>query len=195
MATNVVTLFYVTRIPDLLQKSWRDLTRRPTIVTRNSMSEIVVRAADEGDEQFLRHVYFSTRLPEVVAFGWDDTQICAFLEMQFRVREQSYKIQYPSAEYFIVDVGGSNAGSLIVDRSGANIGLTDIAILPEYRGTGIATHLIELLQAEATASSRPLVLTVDNGNVAARRLYEKLNFVVTAEGQFANEMEWRAESS
>ena len=171
------------------------MTLELTIGTRNSMSEIVVRAADEGDEQFLRHVYFSTRLPEVAAFGWDDTQICAFLDMQFRVRQQSYKIQYPAAEYFIVEISGSNAGSLIVDRSGANIGLTDIAILPEYRGGGIATHLIELLQAEAASSSRPLVLSVDNGNVAARRLYEKLNFVVTTKGQFADEMEWRAESS
>ena len=165
------------------------------MVTRINVNIVSFRAIEESDEQFLRDVYFSTRLDEVSAFGWDPAQQTAFLDMQFSVRRQAYGIQYPEAEYKIVLVDGVQAGSMIVDRAGDSIGLTDIAILPEFRGKGIATHLIEQLQAEATASSRPLVLTVDKANVAARQLYEKLNFVVKAEGQLADVMEWRAGSS
>ncbi|MBK8304813.1 MAG: GNAT family N-acetyltransferase [Pyrinomonadaceae bacterium] len=156
------------------------------------MSEIVVRQAAPADEKFLRDVYFSSRLDEVSAFGWNPAQQAAFLDMQFRVRQQAYKIQYPNADYSIIVFGGNDAGSLIVDRSDNGICLTDVAVLPEFRGKGIATYLIGQLQSEAAAKSKLLVLQVDKTNVAARRLYEKLNFVVSAEGQHADEMEWKA---
>lgn len=156
------------------------------------MSEIVVRQAAAADEKFLREVYFSTRVDEVSAFGWDPAQQAAFLDMQFRVRQQAYKIQYPDADYSIIVFGGNDAGSLIVDRSDNSICLTDVAVLPQFRGNGIATYLIGQLQSEAAASSRSLLLQVDKTNVAARRLYEKLNFVVCVEGQLDDEMEWRA---
>lgn len=156
------------------------------------MSEIIVRQAAAADEKFLREVYFSTRVDEVSAFGWDSGQQTAFLDMQFRVRQQAYKIQYPDADYSVIVFRGNDAGSLIVDRSDNRICLTDVAVLPQFRGNGIATYLIGQLQSEAAASSRSLLLQVDKTNVAARRLYEKLNFVVSVEGQLDDEMEWRA---
>lgn len=167
---------------------------RVTIGLRNSMSEIVVRQASDEDEQFLREVYFSTRADEVSAFGWDTEQQSMFLDMQFRVRRQSYKIQCPAAEYFVVEVSGRDAGSLIVDRSTKNIRLVDIAIKPEYRGHGVATYLIKMLQTEAVALAGAVLLQVDIANSRAKCLYEKNGFAVTAATQIYFEMAWNGEN-
>ena len=52
----------------------------------------------------------------------------------------------------------------------------DIALLPEYRGRGIGTALLEELLVEADATGRRVTIHVERFN-PARRLYERLGFV------------------
>lgn len=152
--------------------------------------EIQIRDAVDGDEAFLREVYFSTRAAEVAIFGWDDVQTRAFLEMQFELRERAYAMQFPGAVSSIILVAGEPAGRMIVERRDAEISLTDIAVLPQFQGRGIASQLIGRLQAEASAAGVPLVLSVDRTNDHASKLYEKLGFVVTGETQMNFSMQW-----
>lgn len=155
------------------------------------MSEIKVRPAAGDDQQFLKEVYFSTRAGEMAAFSWDEAQIIAFLEMQFQVRQQAYRMQFPNAEYSIVTVGEDDVGCLTVERSADRIRLVDIAILPEYRENGIASKAIKQLQEEADQTSKPIGLRVDKTNDTAMRVYKKHSFVITGETQVLYEMEWR----
>src|SRR5437868_1826613 len=94
---------------------------------------ISLRPAVSADEEFLFAVYSSTRRDEVAAFGWDEAQQIAFLQMQFVVRQRSYEMQFPASEYYIILLNETPAGQLIVDRDGGQISLTDIAILQEFR--------------------------------------------------------------
>src|SRR5687767_14260303 len=146
-----------------------------------STKNIDVIVAEAADGEFLYTVYAATRLAEVAGFGWDPPQIEAFLKMQFSMRTRSYALQFPAAITYVIHFGGKRAGNMIVDRIAGRIFLIDIAILHEYRGRGIATYLIRMLQDEASASARCLDLTVDKGNVYAFRLYTSLGFTVTGE--------------
>lgn len=138
------------------------------------------------DDDFLRRLYRTTRADEVAAFGWSEAEQDSFIKMQFEMREASYAMQYPAAEHSVVLVDGVQAGRIIVDRSGDVTSLTDIALLPEFRGRGFASRLIGGLQKETNA----IVLSVDKENTAAMRLYEKHGFVVTGETEFTFAMRW-----
>ncbi len=49
-----------------------------------------ISRATEDDENFLREVYFSTRVDEFSALGWNAEQLGQFLAMQYDFQKQSY---------------------------------------------------------------------------------------------------------
>lgn len=145
--------------------------------------------AGPADQEFLFQVYAGTRKAEVSAWGWNEAQQEAFLRMQFHARNQSYEWQYPDADHRIILHNGRPAGRLLVNRTEQEIRLVDIGLLPEHRGAGLGSALIQELQAEAAEAARPLRLRVDKSNPALR-LYERLGFVITGENEMAYAMEW-----
>ena len=152
--------------------------------------KIAWRPVEAIDGSFLFSVYASTRQSEVAGFGWPQEQQDAFLRMQFEMRRRSYAMQYPQAESRVILCDDAPAGSLIIDRTASHISLTDIAVLPEFQGRGIAGQIIAELQHEAESAGVPVVLCVDKGNLQARRLYEKLGFEPAGETELSIEMSW-----
>ena len=63
---------------------------------------------------------------------------------------------------------GRAAGRLIVDRSGEDILLIDVALLPEFRNGGIGSALVKQVMAEAAQAQKPLKLHVEKFNRARR---------------------------
>ena len=158
-------------------------------------SNITLRLVAASDDEFLRDLYCSTRRAEVAQFGWDQEQAEAFLRMQFASRRMAYKMQFPSAEHEIILFGEMPAGCMIVDRSETKLSLIDIAVLPQFQGRGIASHLVRQLQDESAKSAILLVLRVDKVNLHAFNLYKKLGFEVTGETQIMYQMTWTASLS
>lgn len=150
---------------------------------------VALRAVKPGDDAFLLRLYGTTRT-EVSEFGWDEAERQAFIAMQFNAQTRSYAMQHPKAEHSVVTYSGQDAGRLIVDRAPTSLLLTDIAVLPEFRGKGIATTIIQRLQEEAGRTGRDIELTVDKMNPNAFRLYQKLGFNVTAETEIHLAMKW-----
>lgn len=155
----------------------------------NNRRAIALRDVSPEDEAFIYAVYFSTRREEMTAWGWPEAQQEMFARMQFNVRRQSYRMQFPTAAEKIILCETERAGSLIVERSGGEIKLVDIALLPEYRGAGIGRAIIEGLFAEADAESKTVRLQVLRENEAARRLYERMGFSITNENEMYFSME------
>jgi GNAT superfamily N-acetyltransferase len=136
---------------------------------------LTLRPAEAGDEPFLYELYCSTRKEEMDAWGWDAPQRDAFLRLQYRAQQQHYKSHYADADDCIVSLDGRPVGHLIVARQAEEFRLVDIALLPEHRGAGIGTGLIEDVLAEAGREGKPARFYVLAGN-PARRLYERLGF-------------------
>ncbi|MCS7459128.1 GNAT family N-acetyltransferase [Paenibacillus doosanensis] len=142
------------------------------------------------DETFLLELYVSTRSEEVSGWGWGTEEIHAFLAMQFQFRQKSYASRYAEAKPQLVMQDGRRIGVLLVARETGFIVLVDIALLPDAQNRGTGTALLQLLQEEAQASGRPILLHVQSAS-RAKSLYERLGFRTTkAEGVY-DEMQWK----
>lgn len=138
-------------------------------------SSISLRPAVADDEPFLCAVYCSTRIEELAVTDWTPEQKQAFLEFQHRAQHHYYRTNYTDTEYSVILVDGVAAGRLYVGRWAKEIRIVDIALLPEYRGQGIGTMLLEEVLAEGRAAGLPVRIHVETFN-PARRLYDRLGF-------------------
>ena len=148
-----------------------------------------LRAATLDDTEFLAAVYAATRAEELAATDWSAAQKAEFCRMQFTAQDSHYRQHYPTAEYCVIEVSGIPVGRLYVDRWKREIRIMDIAILPQHRSNGIATHLLEGLQNEAAGTSRSLSIHVERFNPALR-LYQRLGFQITEDKGVYQLMEW-----
>jgi len=136
---------------------------------------VELRPAGRADEAFLCSVYASTRAEELAVTGWSDEQKDAFLRSQFDAQHRYYRENYRGAEFWVIRVADRDAGRLYVGRFGEEMRIIDIALLPEFRGRGVATWLIGCLIREAADLGLPLRIHVERFNPALR-LYERLGF-------------------
>jgi GNAT superfamily N-acetyltransferase len=120
---------------------------------------------------------------------WTADEKAAFLEFQFNAQDVHYR-GYPKAEFFVIEADGEPIGRLYVNREPAVLGVMDIALLPEWRGRGIGSQLLNDLLAEARAAGSVVSLHVERHN-PARRLYARLGFVQVDEGPVYDRLEWR----
>ncbi|MGN7494288.1 GNAT family N-acetyltransferase [Paenibacillus sp. SAF-054] len=150
---------------------------------------IETRQAEVEDESFLYHLYASTRRDEIMASGWEGTQVEQFLDMQWRMQKGAYKLQYPVAEQLIIVCDGMRAGRMMVNRTARVINLIDISMLPSFRSRGIGESMIRQLQQEALAGSQTIELQVMSNN-RARRLYVRLGFELTETSDPYCKMSW-----
>ena len=127
------------------------------------------------DEPFLYRVYASTREDELAQVGWDDAQQAEFLGMQFLAQHTYYLEQFPDASFQIILFDGQPAGRLYLDRRPDEIRIIDIALLPDFRNMGLGTRLLQDIQTESAAASKPVRIHVEGYNPALR-LYRRLGF-------------------
>lgn len=158
-----------------------------------STVSVELRAAEPADEPFLRDVYASTRADELARVPWTDEQKKAFTDQQFTAQDAYYREHYEGASYEVILVDGAPAGRLYVARWPKELRVMDIAILPEFRGAGAGTRLLEALQTEAAADGKSVSIHVERFN-PAMRLYERLGFEAVEERGPYVFMEWRPSS-
>lgn len=142
------------------------------------------------DQPFLFQVYTSTRHEEVAAWGWAGAEQTAFLRMQFQAQQQSYALQYPGAESYIIYCDELPVGRLLIERTEQEILLIDIALLPDHRGRGLGGSVLRGLQAEATQAGKTVRLSVQKEN-RARRLYERMGFLLVGASDLHYVLAWR----
>lgn len=151
---------------------------------------VTLRPVEDADNAFLRDLYGSTRADEIAQVPWSDEEVSAFLDMQFTAQKTDYAARFPDAEHSIIEVDGQSVGRIWIDRRDAEIRLIDIALLPEARGGGTGTQLLERLQSEAERAAKPLRHSVYKTNLGALRLYERLGFQVVEDFETHVLMEW-----
>jgi ribosomal protein S18 acetylase RimI-like enzyme len=152
-----------------------DSTGRPEF-----LDAIVLRPSLPEDRDVLRSIYATTRADELALTPWSDEEKAAFVEMQFDAQDRWYRQIHPDGEFLLILRGGRPIGRLYVAQLADEIRLIDIALLPEERGRGIGTGLIERVISGADAAGLPVRLHVEPWNPALR-LYERLGFRVVEE--------------
>ncbi|MCA1618802.1 MAG: GNAT family N-acetyltransferase [Acidobacteria bacterium] len=155
--------------------------------------EFFLRPVTPEDGEEMVGVYASTRAAELAQVTWwDDAQKLAFCRMQYHAQKTEYDARYPDAQYDVIVLEGRVAGRLWVGRDDELIHMLDVTVLPWAQGRGVGTALVRSLIEEARASGKLLRHMVFVLNEGARRLYERLGFVVFEEvGGTHLHMEWR----
>jgi len=153
-----------------------------------------LRPENEADIPFLRRLYISTRWDELApVVEWTEAQKLAFLESQFAFQRHHYRTYYPATDFAVLEKDGAPAGRLYVDRQATKLLVIDIALLPEWRGHGTGTALMQAVCAEARAANKKVSIAVEKFN-PAQNLYRRLGFRETADEGVYWVMEWRAAS-
>jgi len=151
---------------------------------------ISLRDERPEDEEFLRHLYATTRSQEMMRVPWDDDRKAAFLRMQFQLQTVHYRRYFPDAAFRIILSGNCPIGRIYVASSPDGLNLMDISLLPEYRNRGIGGELVKTVMREAEALRSSVTLHVEMDN-PAQHLYRRLGFrdVETRGAHIL--MEWR----
>lgn len=141
------------------------------------------------DEAFLAELYASTRREELLVLDWSEAEKEAFLRSQFDAQHRFYRQQFTTASFDLIVLNKKPIGRLYIDRRKDEIRLVDIALLPEYRGSGMGTALLKDIFAEATQVGKPVRIHVEHNN-PAMRLYTRLGFTTLEENGVYHLMEW-----
>jgi ribosomal protein S18 acetylase RimI-like enzyme len=150
---------------------------------------IALRPIADADAEFLCHLYATTRAAELAALAWPEPMKRQFLREQFTFQHRHYVQVYKDADFLLVLSDAAAIGRIYVDRTGADIGLVDIALLPAWRGQGIGSALLGELIDEARATRRGIRLHVDVNN-PAYRWYARYGFVRVEHGEVYDVLRW-----
>lgn len=151
---------------------------------------IILRPETLEDDDFLRALYASTRAHEMALTDWTAAEQALFLNSQFDLQRHHYRAHCPGATFDVILLDAVPVGRIYVYRTDAEIRLMDVALLPDARGRGIGTALVQRLLTEAASRDARVTLNVEPFN-AARSLYERLGFRVLDEDPTNLFMEWR----
>jgi GNAT superfamily N-acetyltransferase len=149
-----------------------------------------LRAAVPEDLAFQKQLYATTREDEMNAAQFPPEMREAFVAMQFHAQTTHYTQHYPAAHWSIIECDGVRAGRLIVHRVDDHLNIIDIALMPEFRGRGIGTALLELIFDEARNKRLPVRLFAFTGERAIK-LYHRLGFADVRSDGIHTELVWR----
>lgn len=151
------------------------------------MHEFTLEPTTQDDESFLRELFFDVRSGEFAAAGLQSAQLAMILDMQLRVRDETYSRKFPKMMSRIVRVGDRRVGNVLTDFDTNGLHLVDISLISEARGKGIGSAVIDHLKTE----SNRITLVVFVNNSGARRLYDRLGFIETGSEAMYLSMEWK----
>jgi ribosomal protein S18 acetylase RimI-like enzyme len=147
-----------------------------------------LRSEREDDVPFLQRLYASTRTEELAQAPWSEEQKQTFLAHQFAAQRQHYRTQINDCLFQVIEKDGAPTGRLYLQWRETQLHVVDIALLPDARGQGVGTLLLEALIAAAADAGRALGIFVEKFNPALH-LYRRLGFVEIGDTGVYLEME------
>ncbi|MBW8182370.1 GNAT family N-acetyltransferase [Shewanella nanhaiensis] len=161
------------------------------------LASLELKAHSEADLPFLLQLYTSVRRDEFAPASWPEPQLNSFLSEQFAAQYRYYCQHYNTDKFDIIYYQNQAIGRLFVDYwldERQEIRIVDISLMPEHRGVGVASCLLENLFIEAENLGLTVSIHVERNN-PARALYERLGFKLkTQTDEVYLLMEWRAEN-
>jgi GNAT superfamily N-acetyltransferase len=133
--------------------------------------QITLRPATFADADFLYNLHrVAMQIYVEQTWGrWDDGW-----------QAQRFREYFDPAATQVILYEGEPVGMVGIERRATEIFLSQIELLPAYQGRGVGAYLISAVIDEAHRENMPVTLQVLKVN-PARRLYERLGFVITGE--------------
>lgn len=128
----------------------------------------ILREATEADRELtfeIKKKAFGEYIEEI--WGWEES-----------VQRALHNKDFEPERYQIVQLDGQDIGLLGVRSEGDSLWISQIYILPIHQNKGYGTRIIQRVIADAEGEGKSIKLQVLKIN-PARKLYERLGFVVT----------------
>jgi ribosomal protein S18 acetylase RimI-like enzyme len=151
--------------------------------------QFYLRPVTNDDESFLYSIYKASRAAEFAPLQLPEAQFDTLMRMQYQLREQSYRGQYPDARHSIVCLESLPMGHIRIHRTPVEYRIVDIAFEAGAQGRGIGTAVVNSLIAEASEARIPLRCSVATNNPGSLRFHQRLGFTVIAEDPMYLELE------
>lgn len=166
-----------------------DRMQTPAPLTGRGFS---LRALHDDDFPWLRDLYASTRAEEMAPVPWPEIMKRRFLDQQFALQHQHYLAHFGDSDFLAIEHANRGpVGRYYLQRAAPDHLIVDICLFPKMRGQGLGRALIEASQREAHALEHGMQLHVQQSNPAARRLYERLGFVIENTAGTHHLMRWQ----
>lgn len=156
-----------------------------------AQSNAPVRQSRAEDAGFLERVFRSTR-DDLLQLPLPASMLEPMLRQQYQLQQQAYRQQWPEARCWVVESMCLPVGKIHLAHKPEGVHLVDLAFLPEARGRGMGSGLLKILQTGAARHQLAISLSVDNRNGLARKLYQRLGFVVMDSSATHEFMRWSA---
>jgi ribosomal protein S18 acetylase RimI-like enzyme len=140
---------------------------------------VSLRRAESSDEVVLQAIFMESHGAAFEMMGLEPAALSALIGMQLRGRQAQYQTHPGAAEYLICRGAGPTVvpvGSCWLSDSPERLRVLDIAVLAEYRRSGIARAVLTELCGRAAVADKPIRLSVWHDNHPARALYRALGF-------------------
>lgn len=158
----------------------------PAGLVRNGYA---LRDENDRDVLFLQILYATTRQTEMAAIsGWGMAQKQLFLAQQFAAQRSHFRTRIAGCRFMVIERHGLPIGRLYLQPCKSRIHVVDIALLPEARGNGLGTAILQAVIDWATVDEHRVSLVVERGNPAFN-LYRRLDFVLVRETEMYMELE------
>jgi ribosomal protein S18 acetylase RimI-like enzyme len=161
---------------------------------RDVPEKVLLRPAMPDDDQFLFELYVDGRTAELRTLGWDERQIAAFCELQYRALNWDHSARFSEAEDQIITLNEVAIGRLKVVEYETELLLVDIAILSNHQNQGFGSFLLHELMRRADDQLKPLRLHLLTTNPVIE-LYERLGFSRVRDNSAYIEMEYQPGTS
>ena len=162
--------------------------------------EVVLNITEEECLRFLEHIvvteiphlfhyscYFlaeTTDNTPVGSLGGYDPKKSGYLALQQALPEVYKKIDLPGNTFQEANDRASKILACLPKEIDNAWVIDSVATMPEYRGRGIAEHLLLAIMDEGRKHGYSLAqINMYSGNIPAQRLYKKLGFKIIAETQ------------
>ena len=153
------------------------LSLDPLVRHHCGMREIEVRVALASEWETVRTIRLQALCESPEAFG-------SSLARESVMDEGTWLGRISSGHWVLAWINGQPCGVAagVVDRESGDHELVGLWVVPDRRGNGVATALIESIRSWATdLHAETLVLRVVETNMPAQRLYARFGFVRTGQ--------------
>jgi ribosomal protein S18 acetylase RimI-like enzyme len=144
----------------------------------SSTATLVFRPATPADEPFLLRLRGLTMDEHLRRAG--------------SVEDDERRIERIRADFDwaqVIECEGEPVGFLKVRRDPGEWRIVQVQLMPALQGRGTGGAIVAQVLKDAAAAGASVTLSVLKGN-PAKRLYERLGFVATGEGEHGWEMRW-----
>ncbi len=142
------------------------------------MSKYTLRQATYDDYEFLYQLHAATIREYVEAtWGWQEAW-----------QEEYFARKFDPDARQVIQIDDQDAGVIVIEQRDEELFIGLIEIHPRFQRRGIGSALIQHTIDDAHARGLPVTLHVLKTNTPARRLYERLGFVIVSEEAYRYKM-------